>query len=76
MNIEIENQSDIDIIYNQLDEYFTCLNQLLELNPDAYKSYIERDNVLIIPKTKSTDLIKKPTETGCFTMIKNCFNFL
>ena len=76
MNIEIENQIEIGEIYNQLDEYFTYLNQLLELNPDAYTSYIESENFLTIPTTKSTDSIKKPTETGCFTMFKNCFNFL
>ena len=76
MNIEIENQIGINEIYNQLDEYFTDLNQLRELNPDAYISYIESENILTIPTIKSTDLIKKPTETGCFAIFKNCFNFL
>ena len=76
MNIEIENQIGINEIYNQLDEYFTDLNQLRELNPDAYMRYIESENILKIPTIESTDLIKKPTETGCFAILKNCFNFL
>ena len=78
MNSETKNQTDIDILINQIDDYFTSLEQLSEQNPDEYRKYINRNKFPSAPSVQSNEnlIIEEHIETGCCTLFKNCFNYL